>query len=100
MAAPGGLQAAVGEAGGDAVVGPAANRMANLIHQQKNIEAQKKANQKAIKNEQRKRKRLMAKAKELSTTDLAEVWIVRSAAEAKAKAKAKAKASNQARADA
>ena len=63
-----GLAAAVASvaAAGD----PAVNRLAELEQDQKELQARKKANQKPIKNEQKKRQRLMEKAKKLTTDEL------------------------------
>ena len=63
-----GLAAAVAAvaAAGD----PAVNRLAELEQDQKELQARKKANQKLIKNEQKKRQRLMEKAKKLTTDEL------------------------------
>ena len=71
---------------------PAANRLAELEQDQRELQARKKANQKLIKNEQKKRQRPVEKAKKLSTEELQQVLVARAAAEAKAKGKAKAKA--------
>ena len=66
-------------------------RIAALDAQKKEIAAQKRDIAKQLKNEQQKRRRLMAKAKNLSTEDLLNVVVSRAAA-TKAKAKAKAAA--------
>ena len=79
--------AAVGAAGD-----PDGAWLAQLLQQQKDLKAQKRTNALAIRNESRKKQRLVEKAKALSTAELLEVVGVRAAAEAKAKAKAKAKA--------
>ena len=79
--------AAVGAAGD-----PEGAHLAQLLQHQKDLKAQKRANASAIRNESRKKQRLVEKAKGLTTTELLEVVAVRAAVEAKAKAKATAKA--------
>ena len=72
------------------VGGAGANRLAQLGQERRNLQQQKKEVQKNIRNEQKKRKRTMVKAKSLSDADLLGVLAAR-AAQAKAKAKAKGK---------
>ena len=72
-----------------------ANRVDVLKAEKRGLKAQRAAVAKAIKNEERKRKRVLERAKTLSTDDLLGVVAARAAAKAKiaqAKAKAKAKA--------
>ena len=64
-------------------------RIADLDAQKKAISRQKKEIARELKNEQQKRRRLITKARNLSTEDLLNVVVSR-AASAKAKAKAKA----------
>lgn len=64
-------------------------RIEALDAQRKDIARQKKDIARELKNEQQKRRRLMSKARNLSTEDLLNVVVSR-AASAKAKAKAKA----------
>ena len=80
--------AAVVAAGG----GNAGQRIRQLKAQQDQLKNQQKELAKAVKNEARKRKRLMDAASKLSNDDLAEVFGLRAEAKAKAKAKAAAKA--------
>jgi hypothetical protein len=72
--------------GGDA----GADRLAALQAEAVALKAQMKANTKATKNAQQKRRRLMDKASGLNIDDLGAVIAVVVAASAKAKAKAKA----------
>ena len=72
-----------------------ANRVDVLTAEKRGLQAQRAAVAKAIKNEERKRKRVLEMAKTLSTDDLLGVVAARAAAKGKiaqAKAKAKAKA--------
>jgi len=66
-------------------------RIQELLEERAALNAERKRKSKDLKNEMAKRKRLLAKAKHLSTEDLLAVVVSRSSA-AKAKAKAKAKA--------
>jgi hypothetical protein len=66
-----------------------ANAMQTLADRKRALEVQKKAVAKEMKSEQRKRKRMLDKAKNLSDADLLSVVATRQA-QAKAKAKAKA----------
>ena len=68
-------------------------RIAALDERKKEIAAQKRDVAKQLKNEQQKRRRLMAKARNLSTEDLLNVVVSRAAIAKSEKAKAKAKAS-------
>ena len=70
----------------------AANRVADLEQQQRAINQQRKQVAKDLKNEKKKRQRVMDKAKTLSDAELLQVLGARANANAKAKAKAKAKA--------
>jgi len=79
---------------------PRANRIAALKDQRAQLLANRKAVQKELKNEERKRQRLMDKARNLSNEDLASVLGSRAVAAAKAKAKAEAKAKAKAKAKA
>lgn len=94
-----------GEDGGDAVdtggegaaAQPAATdvraaRIAELKQQRASLLSQRKAVIKELKNERRKRQRLMSRARLLSDEDLAAVLAARAAARAAAAPKAKAKA--------
>ena len=70
-----------------------ANLIAQLREQQQALAKQKKLLSQRVKSEQRKRKRIKQKAKQLSNEDLVAVIAEREAlAQAQAKAKAKAKA--------
>lgn len=75
---------------------PVAQRVADLEERRRALVQERKAVQKDLRNEQRKKRRLLDKAKTLSDGDLLQVIATRakakSVAEAKAKAKAKAKA--------
>jgi hypothetical protein len=76
----------------------AADRIAELKAERAELLAEKKRVQKDLKNEERKRRRLVEKARNLSMHDLATVLGVRVAAAAsKAKPKAKAKAQAKAK---
>jgi hypothetical protein len=77
---------AVLEAAGDAHIGV----VQSLKDQKRALQQQKTALAKAIRNEDRKRHRIIQKAKSLSTDDLLSVVAARAAAKAKAKGKAKA----------
>ena len=86
---------------------PTAGRVAALQQQEREIAAhrrqlkvQKDDVARKIKNEKRKRKRMMDKAKGLSDAELVAVLGARTAAKAKPKAKARAKAKAKAVADA
>ena len=57
------------------------------------LQAERKEVKKALHNETRKRKRLLTKAKGLSTDDLINVVVIKETTKAKAKAKALAQAS-------
>ena len=72
---------------------PAADTLADLEERRKRMQAERNALKKEINNERRKKQRLLAKAKGLTTDDLLGVIGARAAAAAKAKAKAAAKAS-------
>ena len=74
------------EAAGDAPM----DRVAALQQQKRDLQAQRSAVAKAIKNEAKKRRRVLDRAKTLSTDDLLSVVAARAAAKAKAKAKGKA----------
>jgi hypothetical protein len=69
-----------------------ADRIRALEDERRAIVEQKKKVSKDIKNEGRKRARLVEKAKNLSDDDLMEILSIRAQAKANAKAKAKAKA--------
>lgn len=64
------------------------NRMQLLDQERKALGAERKRITREIKNESQKRQRLLQKARNLSTDDLLQVAMTRSAAKAKAKAKA------------
>ena len=64
------------------------NRMQLLEQERKALCAERKRITREIKNESQKRQRLLQKARNLSTDDLLQVAMTRSAAKAKAKAKA------------
>ena len=86
-------------AGAAAALGddPAARaRLQQLEDQQRQLQAAKKRLAKDIANEQRKKARLMEKARGLSDADLAAIIGERAAVAAKAKAKAKAAAKGKA----
>ena len=70
----------------------AGGRIAALEEQRRRLAAERKEVLRTLRNEQRKRKRLIEKAKTLTNSDLMEVLGARAAAKAKAVAKAKAKA--------
>ena len=99
--APGGVGAAAGGGGAAGAAAaalnlisqmgdPSADNVARLRAQKRALADQKKQTQKELKNEERKRQRLMTKAKGLSATDLVTILATKQAV-AKAKAKAKAK---------
>ena len=85
LAAAAAAAVAAGGAGPDARIQALKQQRAQLKQQQMQV-------QRDVKNESRKRQRLMAAASKLSNNDLAQVFGIRAVAEAKAKAKAKAKA--------
>ena len=85
--------AALGAANGD-------DALANLQQAQRDLTAQRKAVTKDLKNEKRRRDRLMEKAKNLSNEELGMVLAARAKSAAKAKAKAKAAAKAKAKAKA
>ena len=66
-------------------------QMSALQDRQRALVVQKQQLNKEIKNEQRKKARLVTKAKTLTNEDLVSILACRAAATAKAKAKAKAK---------
>ena len=68
------------------------DRIAQLRAQQATIHEERKRVQRELRNEERKRRRLVEKARSLSTEDLVTILGARAAAKAKAKAKAKAAA--------
>ena len=72
-------------------------QIAALKARQKALQVQRTALAKTIKNENKKRQRIVDKAKTLSTEDLLAVVASRAAAKAKAKAKAKAGGASQRR---
>ena len=76
IAAARALLEAAGDAPGD--------RVAALQQQKRDLQAQRTAVAKAIKNEAKKRKRVLDRAKTLSTDDLLSVVASRAAAKAKA----------------
>ena len=72
---------------------PSADALAALEARRARLQAERKEVKKAMHNEARKRKRLLAKAKGLSTDDLLNVVVMKATAKAKAEAKAKSRAS-------
>ena len=97
------MAAAPDFAGAAAALGddPAARgRLQQLEDEQKQLQLAKKRLVKDIANEQRKRARLLEKARHLSDADLAAIIGERAAIAAKAKAKAKAKGKAKAKAKA
>ena len=95
------MAAAPDFAGAAAALGddPAARgRLQQLEDEQKQLQLAKKRLVKDIANEQRKRARLLEKARHLSDADLAAIIGERAAIAAKAKAKAKGKAKAKAKA--
>ena len=70
---------------------PAAERIANLKAERARLVSERKEVQKELRLEEKKRQRILARARNLSTDDLAAVIVARGvAAAAKAKAEAKA----------
>ena len=67
-------------------------QLTDLENRRKRLYAEREALQKDIRNAERKRLRLIEKARGLSDTDLLDIMATRAAAKAKAHAKAKAKA--------
>ena len=72
---------------------PSADAVAALEERRSRLQAERKEVKKALHNETRKRKRLLAKAKGLSTDDLLNVVVMKATAKSKAEAKAKSRAS-------
>ena len=79
---------------------PLHDRLAELEHEQRELQAQKRRLSMDIKNEQRRKTRLLEKARGLSNEELGAIIGMRAVAEAKAKAKAKANAKAKAKAKA
>lgn len=71
---------------------PGAQRVADLEAQRRALVYERKQVQKELKNEQRKRRRILEKAKTLSDSELCQVMAARAKAKAVAQAKAVAKA--------
>ena len=69
-----------------------ASQVAQLEQRKKELMAERNAVKRELKNEQRKRVRMMERARGLSDADLANILATRAAAKSKAAAKAKAKA--------
>jgi hypothetical protein len=89
-AVPAGHAAVLAAVGG--VGDAAANRIQQLAQQKRDLANQRKRVASELKNEQKKKQRIMNKAKTLDTADLVQILAVRAAAKAKPKAKGKAKA--------
>ena len=79
---------------------PAGARVARLKEQRAELLANKKRVAQQLRNEEKKRARLLAKARALSNDDLMTILGTRAAVAAKAKAKGKAQAAGQAKAKA
>ena len=69
-----------------------ASQVAQLEQRKKELMAERNAVKRELKNEQRKRVRMMERARGLSDLDLTNILATRAAAKSKAAAKAKAKA--------
>ena len=69
-----------------------ATELAQLEQRKRELQAQREIVKRDLRNEQRKRVRLMERARGLSDTDLTTILATRAAAKAKAKANAKASA--------
>ena len=102
----GGIAAGAGDVGGAgggvwaaaaALGDAAAGRRAELVQQQKDLKAQRRRLTMDLANENRKRVRLLEKAKGLSDADLMAILASRAAAKAKAKPKATPKAKAKAK---